>query len=193
MKSLVKELETIAEKKMSSMKGTAHSFEHAKRVMKIAVYLALEEKADIEIVQVGAILHDIGWSLGQPHNETGAKLAGEILNQVGYPRDRSARVVKIILRHPFELRDKLETLEEKIVWDADKIDLLGAMGIARGFHWCGKKPFEDAIKLAFEVFTPIFSMLNTPTAKKMAREKNKLTMSFLSALEKELSLERMEN
>lgn len=171
------------------MKGTAHSFEHAKRVMKIAAFLAVKEKADTELVHVGAVLHDIGWSLGQPHNETGAKLAEEILNQVDYPRDRSARVVKIILRHPFELRDKLETSEEKIVWDADKIDLLGAVGIARGFHWCGKKSFDDAVRLAFEVFSPIYGMLNTPTAKKVARERNKLTKSFLSALQYELSLD----
>lgn len=188
MESLMRKLETIVEEKMLPMKGTAHSYEHAKRVLKVASFLAEKEKADMELVRIGAVLHDIGWSLGQPHNETGAKLASEILGQANYPRERSEKIVKIVLHHPFDLRDKLETLEERIVWDADKIDLLGAVGIARGFHWCGKRTFEDAVKLSFEVFSPIYDMLNTPTAKKIARNRNNETMSFLSALPKELSL-----
>jgi HD superfamily phosphodiesterase len=83
-------------------------------------------------------------------------------------------------------------LEEKIVWDADKIDLLGAVGIARGFHWNGTKPFAATVKLAFKVYTPIYDMLNTTSARKLAKKRYEETMSFLSALEKELSLEDLD-
>lgn len=186
MRSLIEDLQALVKEKMSPLEGTAHSYEHVDRVLRIATLLAKKEKADVELVQAGALLHDLGRALGQPHNEIGAKLARETLEKMNYPRERSEKVAKIVLYHPLDFRERLETLEEKIVWDADKIDLLGAVGIARGFHWCGKKTFEAAVRLAFEVYTPIYAMLNTSTAREIAGKRNEETMSFLSALEKEL-------
>jgi uncharacterized protein len=188
MEPLVKALEIAVQERMASLEGTAHSFEHVKRVLRIAGLLAEQEKADIEPVKVGALLHDIGWAIGQPHNETGAKLAREILRGLHYPEEKSAKAVRIVLYHPMDFRSKLETLEEKVVWDADKIDLLGALGIARGFHWYGNKPFDLTMKTSFEVYAPIYRMLNTVIAKKIAKKRNEITMTFLSALESELSL-----
>jgi HD superfamily phosphodiesterase len=83
----------------------------------------------------------------------------------------------------------LETLEEKVVWDADKIDLLGVIGIARVFHWLGKKPFETAVDTCFEDLKPIYSLLNTPSAQKIAEERYRRTIAALSALKEELSTE----
>jgi hypothetical protein len=99
----------------------------------------------------------------------------------------SARAL-IVLLHDIGSEGKLRSLEEKIVWDADKIDLLGAVGLARGFHWCEKQSFEFAVKLAFETYTPIYGMLNTKSARELAKKRNEEIMSFLSALEEELSL-----
>jgi len=188
MESLTRRLETIVKERMATLDGTAHSFGHVERVFHISTFLAEKERADLELVQIGALLHDIGRPVGEPHNETGAKLAREILTEMKYPREKSEKVVKIVLLHPIAFKDRLETLEEKIVWDADKIDLLGAVGIARGFHWHGKKPFEMVVKLAFEVFTPIYGMLNTSSAKNLAKERSEMTLSFLSALKRELAL-----
>ena len=173
---------------MSPLDGTAHSYEHVDRVVKIALLLAKREKADVELVQTAAILHDVGRCIGQPHNETGAKLASEILNDLRVPPQQVQKITRIVLLHHMDSTDKLNSLEEKIVWDADKIDLLGAVGIARGFHWCGKQSFDSAVKLAFETFTPIYDMLNTKSARELAEKRNRETMSFLQALEKELSL-----
>jgi uncharacterized protein len=185
---LIEELERIVKEKMSPLKGTAHSYEHVDRIVKIALVLAKKEKADMELVHIAAVLHDVGWCVGPPHNETGAKLASEILNKLHYPPRRTQKVTRIVLLHHMASKSKLDSLEEKIVWDADKIDLLGAVGIARGFHWCGKQSFDSAVKLAFEAYTPIYDMLNTKSGRLLAEKRNKETMSFLSALEKELSL-----
>jgi uncharacterized protein len=185
---LIEELERIVKEKMSPLDGTAHSYEHVARVIKIALLLAKKEKANVELVQAAAILHDVGRSIGQPHNETGAKLAFEILNSLRVPPQKAQKIARIVLLHHMDSTDKLNSIEEKIVWDADKIDLLGAVGIARGFHWCGKQSFDSAVKLAFETFTPIYGMLNTKSARELAEKRNKETMSFLSALKKELSL-----
>lgn len=123
---------------------------------KIATILAQREKADIELVQTTALLHNIGRTAGEPLNETGAKLASEILKQSATcPQERIERVAKIVINHPIAFRNKLQTLEEKIVWDADKLDLLGVVGIARVFHWLGRKPFEAAVDTCFEELKPI--------------------------------------
>jgi len=190
MRSRARNLEDIVKEKMSVLDGTAHSYAHVDRVVKIAAILAEKEQADMELVQTGALLHDIGRTIGEPHNETGAKLASEILKQsTNYPQERIRKIFKIVLRHPIAFRDRLETLEEKIVWDADKIDLLGVIGIARVFHWLGNKPFETAVDTCFEELKPIYNLLNTPSAQRIAKERYQQTIASLSALERELSTE----
>ncbi|MGA3191027.1 MAG: HD domain-containing protein [Candidatus Bathyarchaeia archaeon] len=192
MRPLIDCLTTTVKEKMALLEGTVHSYSHVDRVFRIATYLAKREKADVELVQIGAILHDIGRTVGEPHNETGARLASEILSGTDYPHEKSDRVASIVLHHALPLRDKLETLEEKIVWDADKIDLLGAAGVARVFHWLGKRPFENVVKDCFEELKPIYSLLNTPTSKRIAKKRHARTMAFLSALEEELSLKDLD-
>jgi uncharacterized protein len=188
MATLVENLESIVKEKMFALKGTAHSYEHVNRVVKIATFLARNEKANVELVEIGALLHDIGWAEGKPHNETGAKLANKILKEIDYPKEKSEKIVGIILHHPLAFKDKLETLEEKIVWDADKIDLIGVVGVVRAFHWLGNKPFEDVVKTCFEEQTTIYNSLNTQTAKKIAKRRHKEMIAFLSALKRELSV-----
>ena len=122
MISLIEDLKRIVKEKMSIVKGTAHSYEHVNRVFKIATFLAKLEKADLELVQLGALLHDVGRGVGEPHNEAGAKLADIILEDLKYPQKRREMVVKIVLNHRFSLWDRLETLEEKIVWDAEMLN-----------------------------------------------------------------------
>lgn len=188
MTLLLKDLESIAKEKMSELNGTAHSYEHVKRVVKIASFLAKKEKANVELVQIGALLHDIGWAAGRPHNETGAELAKKILEETNYSKEEIEKIAGIILRHPLAFKDKLEALEEKIVWDADKIDLLGVIGVVRAFHWLSNKPFEAVVKTCFEEQTTIYDSLNTQTAKKIAKGRHREMMAFLSALKKELSV-----
>jgi uncharacterized protein len=190
MKPPAKKLIGIVKERMLVLEGTAHSYGHVDRVVKIATILAEKERADTDLVETAALLHDIGRAVGEPHNETGAKLAGEILKQsTNYPQERIERIVKIVLQHPVAFRDKLETLEEKVVWDADKIDLLEVIGIARVFHWLGKKTFETAVDTCFEDLKPIYSLLNTPSAQKIAEERYRRTIAALSALKEELSTE----
>jgi uncharacterized protein len=188
MEPSLKKLEDIVKQTMSELDGTAHSYAHVDRVVKIATILAEKEQADIELVQAAALLHDIGRAVGEPHNETGARLADKILKQsTNYPKERIEKIVKTVLHHPIAFRDRLETLEEKIVWDADKIDLLGVIGIARIFHWLGKKPFETAVDTCFEELKSIYDMLNTLSARKIAKERYQRTAASLSALKEELS------
>ena len=76
---------------MSTLKGSVHSFEHVKRVYEMATFLAKEERADLELVQIGALLHDIGRPVGEPHRETGAKLTDKILKELKYPQKKGKK------------------------------------------------------------------------------------------------------
>ena len=192
MQQLIEYLKITVKERMAPLEGTVHSYAHIDRVFRIATYLAEREKADVELVQIGAILHDIGRTVGEPHNETGARLASQVLSGTDFPLERSDRVARIVLYHALSMRDKLETLEEKIVWDADKIDLLGASGIARVFHWLGKRPFETVVEDCFEELRPIYDLLNTSTAKRLAKTRYNRTMAFLWAMEGELSLKDLD-
>jgi uncharacterized protein len=185
---LRQKVKNIVKQKMVKIQGSAHSYEHVHRVFKIATYIAEKENADVELVQIGALLHDIGRVIGEPHNETGVKLATSILKELNYPQERSEKITKIILHHPLSFKKMLETLEEKIVWDADKIDLLGMIGVARTFHWGGttNRSFEVVIKFCFDEMKTIYHLLNTQTAKIIAEKRYRVTMQFLSTLEKEL-------
>lgn len=185
----MEKLERIVKEKMTAMEGSVHSFDHVKRVFKIATFLAKKEKADLELVQIGALLHDLGWAVSKLHHETGAELASEILKEINYPLERREKIVRIVSRHPLNFRDMLETIEEKIVWDADKIDLLGVIGVVRAFHWLGNAPFDSVVERSFRELKTIYPLLNTETAKKIAKRRHNETLTLLLALERELSLE----
>lgn len=116
-----------------------HGFDHVWRVYHMAERLAEIEGADLEIVRAAALLHDAegsataGGDEGRvDHHQASAEFARQILSQEGWPEERIADVEHCIRAHRF--RDDTEmprTLEAKILFDADKLDVLGAIGIVR--------------------------------------------------------------
>jgi uncharacterized protein len=191
----MEELENIVKEKMSDIKNTAHSYGHVERVCKIATLLAEREDADLKLVRLGSILHDIGRAVGEPHNETGARLASEVLRELGYPEEMIEKVARIVFLHRQSLGHELETLEERIVWDADKIDLIGVTGVLRAFHWAGtmRISFEDEVKWCRERQTVFYDLLKTDSAKEIARSRQENMMRLIGILEKELALEDLQS
>lgn len=183
-------LTSIVKERIIDIEKTIHFFDHLERVLRTAVLLSEKEGANLELVQLGALLHDIGHVIGEPHNETGARLAREILKEAGYPEEIIEKVARIVFRHRESLGHELETLEEKIVWDADKIDLIGVTGVLRAFHWAGSIgiSFEDEVKWSRERQTKFYGLLKTESAKKIAKKRNMRMMCLLNDLEKELIL-----
>jgi uncharacterized protein len=116
-----------------------HDFRHVLRVYRIAERLAEAEGADMLIVRTAALLHDSrgsapGKNGGERagHHITSAEFAGEVLSEKGWPPDKIEAVQHCILAHRYRGgEDKPETLEAKILFDADKLDVLGAIGAAR--------------------------------------------------------------
>ncbi len=116
-----------------------HDFQHVLRVYRLAERIAVEEGADLQIVRASALLHDSrGSAPGQDgyeragHHITSAAFAGEVLSEKGWPPEKIRAVQHCIRAHRFRGgEDKPETLEAKVLFDADKLDVLGAIGAAR--------------------------------------------------------------
>ncbi|MDR3540071.1 MAG: HD domain-containing protein [Desulfosporosinus sp.] len=120
-------------------KDRAHDLDHALRVREWGKKLAKEEGADITVIELAALLHDIGRSgaVEKTHAESSAGLAVNILYKTGYAENIVLRVKEAILSHSREAGHEPNTLEAKILYDADKLDFVGAIGLGRLFTLAG--------------------------------------------------------
>ncbi len=124
--------------------GSSHRWDHVQRVLALAEHLAREEGADLDVVRVAALLHDIGRAEEARtkgavcHAEFGAKLAREILARHGFSQAFIEAVGQAIETHRFRSAKQPKTLEARVLFDADKLDALGAVGIARAFLFAGE-------------------------------------------------------
>jgi uncharacterized protein len=117
-------------------RDAAHDFDHVLRVTTLAIEIAQAEGADVEIVRTAALLHDIGLDNGRiGHEEVAAQRAQEIL--AGHPPEKVEAVAQAIRSHRFRSGPPPLTLEAKCLFDADKLDAIGAIGVARVFAYSG--------------------------------------------------------
>jgi uncharacterized protein len=113
---------------------SAHDFDHVLRVAAMADRIARAEGADREVVRAAALLHDIGLDEGRAGHETSAANRGkEILRAQGYDEVFCGKVAHAIESHRFRSDPTPQTLEAKVLFDADKLDAIGAIGVARAF------------------------------------------------------------
>jgi uncharacterized protein len=114
----------------------AHGFDHVVRVTALAARIAEEEGADLVVVRAAALLHDVA-AAGpdrDAHHLLGAAKAREILEALGHPAARVEAVAHCVQAHRFRKPEEApETLEAQCVFDADKLDAIGAVGVARAF------------------------------------------------------------
>jgi uncharacterized protein len=135
---------SFARERMSRLRSS-HGWDHVERVVRLAEKIGRTEKgADPFIVKTAAILHDIARSDEQEkngelcHAEHGGRIAYEFLTESGLDAERSGRVRDCILAHRYRDDRKPETVEAKILYDADKLDSIGAVGIGRAFLFSGE-------------------------------------------------------
>lgn len=123
----------------------SHGWDHTGRVRALAMHIGKVECADLNILELAALLHDIGRhkedeSLGEVcHAVEGAKMARTILARYKLETETIDRVVHAIARHRYRGKAKPETLEARILYDADKLDAIGAVGIGRAFLFAGEQ------------------------------------------------------
>lgn len=123
--------------------GSGHGFDHTERVYKNALKISQGEELDLDVVKASALLHDIcrgdeNSKKIECHAEGGAKLSSEILKELGFPEDKVEKVAYAIKVHRHSKGINPDTIEAKILQDADRLDALGAISVARIFEYGGK-------------------------------------------------------
>lgn len=139
---LIKKTQHFVKETLAQAEG-GHDWFHIERVYKNALLIAASEKCDIEIVQLGALLHDIADSKFHDGDETiGPKTARAFLESENVAQATIQHVIAIIENISFKggrVERKFSSIELDIIQDADRLDAIGAIGIARTFNYGGFK------------------------------------------------------
>lgn len=131
-------------RELMSMARGSHDWHHTERVYGLCMRIGEKEHANLAVLKLAALLHDIGREEedhsngGVCHAERGAAMAREILKEQGFPPAISEQVIHCIASHRFRGTTMPQSKEAKILFDADKLDALGAVGIGRAFLFSGE-------------------------------------------------------
>ena len=137
------DIQTIAQKLFTGARAS-HDWDHTIRVLRLCEHIGSEERADMDVLRVAAVLHDIG----RPHQDAclgslchavhGAMLAEPIVAMLVFSPEQKDNILHCIRTHRFRGINVPETLEAKVLFDADKLDAIGAIGIARAYLFAGE-------------------------------------------------------
>jgi uncharacterized protein len=199
-------IETTVEfvKKQMGEDSTGHDWYHVDRVRKNALLIAeREQQGDLFIIEMAALLHDIPDEKLNSSAQEGQNKLNNFLEGITLPADLTLKIIEVINSISFRGGEKkpLSSMEAKIVQDADRLDALGAIGIARTFAFGGKKgqPIyhpdltirekmtmeeyrhgkSSSIHHFYEKLLLLKDLLNTETAKLMAEERHRYMEGFL--------------
>ena len=196
-------------KKWMRKNDPAHDFEHVLRVYETAKMICTKEKANKKLVLYSVLLHDI---TSFPKNDKRSKIsstksskeAKKILKKFSFPDEEIKIISNAIKDHSFSKNKKPTSLEGKILQDADRIDAIGAIGIARTFAVGGSenRPFYNKSDPFCSIRKPndqnwtldhfykkllvIESKMNTKSGKKEAKRRTKILRRFLTDLKREI-------
>ena len=197
----VEKIKALAEKKFESTRAS-HDWEHTLRVYRLCEKIGTAEGADMEALLIAACLHDIGRcyqdaSNGQVcHAEKGEAIASRMIQSIAISEERKKNILHCIRSHRFRGDRSPETREAKILFDADKLDAIGAVGVARAFLFAGEvgamlhnshtdieftKPYtkEDTGFREFKVkLSRVKNRMLTEEGKRMAAERHDFMVSF---------------
>lgn len=190
--------------------GTGHDWWHIVRVVNTAKTIATKEKADVFLVELSALLHDVGDHKFHKEEDAQERLVGEILDEVGVVSDIKAQVLEIVGNVSYKganVETRPTSIEGRVVQDADRLDAIGAIGVARAFAYGGNKErllyhpeqppvmhddFEayknddgHTINHFYEKLLLLKERMQTETGKKMAEERHEYMEVFLNQFYKE--------
>lgn len=183
------------------VKETAHDRDHIYRVLNNCLIISENESnVDYEILLTAALLHDIGRDGKlKKHNEIGADMAYDFLNNIDFPKDKIESVCHAILCHSNSCYGMQNTLEAKILYDADKLDAVGVMGISRALIGTGNynnpmyilkngkvdlsenSETDCFVRYYVRNLSKNYDRFFTETARKMALKHKKVDEAFFSA------------
>ena len=202
---LINKTISFVKAKLENAEG-GHDWFHIERVFKNAVLIAKNEDCDVTVVKLGALLHDIADSKFHEGDESvGPKIARDFLESENVDEEIITHVVHIIKNISYKggnFEKKFSSLELDVVQDADRLDAIGAIGIARAFNYGGFKNralYDPKIapnsRMSKEEYTKndaptlnhfyeklllLKDKMNTDTGKKIAKERHRYMEGFLA-------------
>lgn len=202
-------IEKEAKKYFVGAKGS-HDWEHTERVFNLVLHIGKKEKADLNVIKIAATLHDIGRKKQDEksgeicHAELGGKIARKILEKYDFKPEFVEAVAHCIESHRFRGKNIPKTKEAKVLYDADKLDAIGAVGIGRAFLFAGEvgaKLHDPNINIektreytkedtAYREFlvklNKIKDKMLTREGKRIAKKRHEFMVEFFDRLNKEI-------
>lgn len=189
----------------------AHDLSHLCRVLSNVLQIFQQEGGDFDTLVAATLLHDLknlpkSDAKSKSSSSLSAKHAGEFLRSIDFPKEKIPGIKDAILCHSFTVGLEPKTLEGKILQDADRLDALGAIGVARVFAVSGAmgrsiyhpkdplgrsgRPMDDLNYSLDHFFRKLFTLadkMHTPTAQQMAYHRAEIMRQYLDVLEREMN------
>lgn len=205
--------EILKQKVQPYFEGTnpCHDIMHTERVINLVTDMGEKEGADLKVLKLAALLHDIARkyqddSKGEIcHAKKGAELARKILEEQEYDQEKIDAIIHCIATHRFTKGNPPETKEAKVLFDADKLDSIGAIGIGRAFSFSGSigsfvhtndfnldiseryGKTDCAYRIYMGKLKKIKAKLLTEEGRKKAEERHQFMEEFFNRINKEVN------
>jgi uncharacterized protein len=183
--------------------GAGHGFDHVERVLASARAISAEAGGDRFVIELAALLHDVGDAKFHNGAERSGEMSREILSELGVDEATTSHVAHIVDILSFRKRGDAEplTLEGQIVQDADRLDAIGAIGIVRTIEYGATvgQPFyvaDDATAKSgvghfYEKLFKLRDLMNTAAGKRMAEQREAFMRTFLEQFYAEMGQPKM--
>jgi len=199
--AMMAEVKKFAQPFFKGVRGS-HDWEHTLRVSRLCRRIGPAEDVDMTVLMIAAYLHDIGRyhqdrSKGAVcHAEEGVKIAGPIIGSLPLDPERKENIIHCIRAHRFRGENRPRTREARVLFDADKLDAIGAVGVARAFLFAGEvgatlhnpgidveetRPYsrDDTGFREYKVkLSKISKRILTPEGRKLARRRHAFMKNF---------------
>ena len=209
-REIIRRTEVFVRETLAGAEG-GHDWWHVHRVRNLALQIGAEEQADLFVVELAALLHDIADpKFHDGDEEAGPRMARDFLRPAGVAEEVTGHVVKIIENISFKGglgKNSFRSPELDVVQDADRLDALGAIGIARTFNYGGHKGREiynpdippqkygsveayrnstaPTINHFYEKLLLLKDRMNTATGRRMAAQRHRFMETFLKEFYRE--------
>ncbi len=207
--TLIDDIREEAKSYFLNAKGS-HDWDHVERVYKLCLRIGKKENADLEVLKFAALLHDLARTEEQEskgmicHAERSAEIARKILEKHNVDKEKIDKIIHCIEAHRFRGNKTPKFKEAKILFDADNLDSIGAVGIGRAFLYAGEidaklhnkdidvektEPYtkEDTAYREFMVkLKKVKDRMLTKEGKRIAEERHKFMVDFFNRLNEEV-------
>lgn len=206
---LLARIERYARERMRDVRSS-HGWDHVHRVRTLALLIGRAEGARLDVVEAAALLHDVGRQAEEDsggtlcHARLGAEEAGRFLAGLGLERDLVEAVVHCVASHRFRDERSPGTLEARVLFDADKLDSIGAVGLGRAFLYAGevgarlhnpesvpeecpaRGPEDSALREFLVKLRWVRERVFTASGRRIAEQRHAFMESFFDQLDREV-------